>query len=80
MPMVMKNSEKTRFLTISPRKVIFDIFLVYELKFRDAKIHKNVEYCQSIEMSIFDQKRIKIRFFQNFGLCIVSDVNIVTEK
>jgi hypothetical protein len=31
-------------------------------------------------MSIFDQKRMKIRIFQNFGLCIVSDVNIVTEN
>jgi hypothetical protein len=33
-----------------------------------------------VEMSIFDQKRMKIRFFQNFDLCIVSDVNMVTEK
>jgi hypothetical protein len=31
-------------------------------------------------MSIFDQQRMKIRIFQNFGLCIVSDVKIVTEK
>jgi hypothetical protein len=31
-------------------------------------------------MSIFDQKRMKIKFFQNVGLGIVSDVNIVTEK
>jgi hypothetical protein len=33
-----------------------------------------------VEMSIFDQKRMKIRILQNFGLCIVLDVNIVTEK
>jgi hypothetical protein len=31
-------------------------------------------------MSVFDQKRMKIRFFQNFGLCIVSDVNKVARK
>jgi hypothetical protein len=31
-------------------------------------------------MSIFDQKGMKIRFFQNFDLSIVSDVNKVTEK
>jgi hypothetical protein len=29
-PIGMKNSEKTRFLTTSPRKMIFDIFLVYK--------------------------------------------------
>jgi hypothetical protein len=32
-----------------------------------------------IEMSIFDLKRMKIRFFQNFGL-YASDVNKVTEN
>jgi hypothetical protein len=32
------------------------------------------------EMSVFDQKRMKIRFFQNLSLCIVSDVKIVTRK
>jgi hypothetical protein len=37
-----------------------------------------VEY--GVEMSIFDQKRLKIRFFQNFGLSIVLVVKIVTEK
>jgi hypothetical protein len=38
-----------------------------------------VEY--GVEMSIFDQKRLKIRFFfQNFGLSMVLDVKIVTEK
>jgi hypothetical protein len=31
-------------------------------------------------MSIFDQKRMKIRFYQNFGLSIVLDVKMVTEK
>jgi hypothetical protein len=31
-------------------------------------------------MSIFDQKRKKIRFFQKYGLSIVLDVKIVTEK
>jgi hypothetical protein len=83
--MVTKKSEKSRFSTTSLRKIIFDVFLVYELKLRDTKIHKNVECCESkfslfVEISFFDQKRMKIRFFQNFGLCIVSDVNIVTEK
>jgi hypothetical protein len=28
-PMAMKNSEKTRFLTTSLRKIIFDVILVY---------------------------------------------------
>jgi hypothetical protein len=31
-------------------------------------------------MSIFDQKHMKIRFFQNFGPSIVLDDKIVTEK
>jgi hypothetical protein len=69
--MVMKNSEKTRFLTTSSRKMIFDI------------LNRNFDFFlvkSRVEMSIFDQKRMKIRIFQNFGLCIVSDVNIVTKK
>jgi hypothetical protein len=33
-----------------------------------------------VEISILDQKRLKIRFFQNFGLSIVLDDEIVTEK
>jgi hypothetical protein len=31
-------------------------------------------------MSIFDQNRMKIRLFQNFGLIIVLDAKILTEK
>jgi hypothetical protein len=42
--MFMKNSEITRFLTTSPRKMIFDIFLFFKWKLQNAKIHKNVEY------------------------------------
>jgi hypothetical protein len=33
-----------------------------------------------VEMSVFDQKQMKIRFFQNLGLFIVSDVKIVARK
>jgi hypothetical protein len=50
--MVTKNSEKSRFSTTSLRKIIFDVFLVNELKLRDAKIHKYVEYCES-KFSLF---------------------------
>jgi hypothetical protein len=32
------------------------------------------------EMSVFDQKRMKIRFFQNYVLSIVLVVKIVTKK
>jgi hypothetical protein len=86
--MDIKIGEKTRFSTTSLRKMIFDIFLVWERKLENAKIHKNVEYYVSkfflvkygVEMSMFDQKRLKIRFFQNDGLSIVLDVKIVTEK
>jgi hypothetical protein len=45
--MVTKKSEKSRFSTNSLRKNIFDVFLVNESKLRDAKIHKNVECCES---------------------------------
>jgi hypothetical protein len=31
-------------------------------------------------MSVFDQKRMKLRLFQNLSLCIVSDVKIVARK
>jgi hypothetical protein len=51
-PMVTKNSEKSRFSTTSLRKNIFDVFLIYGLKLRDTKIHKNVEYCES-KFSLF---------------------------
>jgi hypothetical protein len=39
-------------LTTSLRKNIFDVFLVYGLKLRDTKIHKNVEYYES-KFSLF---------------------------
>jgi hypothetical protein len=51
-PMVTKNSEKSRFSTTSLRKIILDVFLIYGLKLRDTKIHKNVEYCES-KFSLF---------------------------
>jgi hypothetical protein len=48
--MVMKNSEKSRFSTTSLRKIILDVFSAFGL--RVAKIHKNVEYCES-KISLF---------------------------
>jgi hypothetical protein len=54
--MVMKNSEKSRFSTTSLRKIIFDVFSVFGLKLRDAKIHKNVEYYESKFSLLVGQK------------------------
>jgi hypothetical protein len=47
-PMVTINSEKSRVSTTSQRKNIFDVFLIYGLKLRGTKIHKNVEYCEKL--------------------------------
>jgi hypothetical protein len=71
--MVMKNSEKSRFSTTSLRKIIFDVFSVFGLKFRGAKV--------ALKCQFLTKNERKTRFFfQNSGLCIVSDVNTVTEK
>jgi hypothetical protein len=63
--MGMKNSEKTRFLTTSPRKMIFDILLVFTWKLQNAKIHKNVEYFESKFSLFLGEKNIRYQKSRN---------------